>query len=202
MRLYFSPSACSLCPHIVLREAGLEFEPVRVNLAAKTTQDGADYRAINPKGYVPTLELDDGRVLTENPAVVQYLADLVPEKNLAPKAESFERYRLQEWLNFISTELHKQFSPLFREDTPEATREANRTKIRERLAYLSGQLKGKSYLMGETFSVADAYLFVTLRWTSKFNIDLPKWPNLVEYAARIEKRPAVQAALAFESSRG
>ncbi|HXF45426.1 MAG TPA: glutathione transferase GstA [Burkholderiaceae bacterium] len=198
MKLYYSPGACSLSPHIVLRELGLPFTPVKVDLKSKRTADGADYLTINGKGYVPALELDDGQVLTEGPAIVQYLADRKPEARLAPPNGTLERYRLQEWLNFISTELHKQFSPLFAPNTPDATKEAQRERLANRFDWLSKQLAGKQYLLGNDFSVADAYLFTVLNWCGYVGLDLAKWPVLAQYHARVAARPAVREALKAE----
>jgi glutathione S-transferase len=200
MKLYFSPGACSLSPHIVAREAGLPVELVKVDLRQKKTADGSDFTAINPKGYVPALQLDDGSLLTEGPAIVQYLADRKPELGLAPQAGSIERYRLQEWLTFIGTELHKQFSPLFAPTTPEDIRKAQIEKLQKRFAYTAGQLAGRPYLMGSQFTVADAYLFVTLSWAEMMKIDLGALPVLQEYKVRVAGRAKVQEALAAEQA--
>jgi glutathione S-transferase len=200
MKLYFAPFACSLSPHIALREAGLAFELARVDLRAGKTSDGADYSAINAKGYVPALELDNGQVLTEGPAIVQYIADLKPESKLAPAQGSFERYRLQEWLNFISTEIHKQFSPMFSPTLPEPQRAQAIKKIKRRLAHVEEQLKERAFLLGEQFSVADGYLFTVLRWTQTVRIDISEFTRLSAYLARIAERPAVLAALASETA--
>ena len=197
MKLYYSPGACSLSPHIILREAGYQFDLEKVDLAAKTTAGGEDFTKVNPKGYVPVLQLDDGQLLTENLAIDEYLADHKQESGLAPKTGTFERYRLIEWLAFISTEIHKQFSPLFKPDTPDATRQSQKDLLAKRLDYVAGQLKGKQFLLGE-FSVADAYLFTVLRWTGRLKIDLDRWPLLQTYIARVEARPQVQAALKAE----
>ena len=198
MKLYYSPGACSLSPHIVLRELGEPVTLVKVDLKTKRTETGADYLAINGKGYVPALELDDGQVLTEGPAIVQYLADRKPEAGLAPAGGTMERYRLQEWLNFISTELHKQFSPLFAPDTPDAVKQAQQQRLANRFDWLSKQLEGKNWLLGARFSVADAYLFIVLNWCRFFGIELAKWPVLAQYQARVAARPAVQEALRAE----
>jgi glutathione S-transferase len=198
MKLYFSPGACSLSPHIVLREAGLSFSLEKVDLRSKQTAGGHDYKTINPKGAVPALELDDGQILTEGPAVVQYLADLAPEKQLAPPAGSMPRYRLMEWLNFISTELHKGFSPLFNPAMPEEAKKLTLERLLSRFDYLATQLQAGPYLLGSQFTVADAYLFVMLRWSGAFSIELSRWPALEAYFKRVEQRPAVQAALAAE----
>jgi glutathione S-transferase len=198
MKLYFSPGACSLSPHIVLCEAGLHFELDQVGLDTKQTASGKDFTAINPKGYVPALQLDNGQLLTEGPAIVQYIADLVPEKHLAPAAGSMERYRLMEWLNFISTELHKTFSPLFNRKTPEDTQNAAREILTKRVSFVSKQLDNSSYLCGDQFSVADAYLFTVLSWSRHVKFDLAPWPAVVAYLERVGARPAVHAAMAAE----
>jgi len=200
MKLYFSPGACSLSPHIALREAGLSFDLEQVDLKTKKTKSGADFREINPKGYVPALQLDDGQVLTEGPAIVQYVADRKPESGLAPAAGTLARYRLQEWLNYISTELHKAFGPLFNPKTPAEQKEQIKEGLGARFDYLSKHLGNQPYLMGEAFTVADGYLFTVLRWTKMVEIDLTKWPVLAAYVARIGDRPAVHAALAAEKS--
>ena len=197
MKLYYSPGACSLSPHIVLNEAGLAYELEKVNLGKHRTADGADFYAINPKGYVPALELDGGQLLTEGPAIVQYLADRKPESKLAPPAGTLERYRLIEWLNFISTELHKQFGPLFH-NAGEEIKDRQRALIGKRFDYVEAQLAGKPYLLGDTFTVADAYLFTMLTWTKHAGIDLGRWPALNDYFARVGARPQVQATLRQE----
>ncbi len=198
MKLYMSPGACSLSPHIVLQEAGLPFEIEKVNLKTKETETGGDYRAVNPKGAVPALRLDDGEVLTEGPAIVQYLADRKPEAKLAPAAGTKERYRLQEWLNYVTSELHKGFSPLFNPKAPDEWKVVVKENLGLRFDYLSKQLDGKKYLMGDGFSVADAYLFTILNWTRPTGIDLGKWPVLKDYCARVAARPAVHKALVAE----
>lgn len=198
MKLYYSPGACSLSPHIVLREAGLAFDLEKVDLKTKQTETGADYRAVNPKGYVPALLLDDGSILTEGPAIVQYVADLAPERGLAPTAGTPERYRLMEWLNFISTELHKGFGALFNPQAPADWKTFVRGLIGQRLDYVAAQLADGSYLMGETFTVPDAYLFTILGWGRWTDIDVGRWPTLKTYAERIAGRQAVRAALAAE----
>ncbi len=198
MKLFYSPSACSLSPHIVFREAGLDIALEKVDLRAHRTAGGQDFYVINPKGYVPALQLDDGSLLTEGPAIVQYLADLKPQSGLAPANGTLDRYRLQEWLNYISTEFHKSFSPLFNPTTPAEARQAQMTVISNRLDFLARALEGKSYLMGNTFTVADAYLFTVLSWTPFVKIDLASWPALKEYHSRIALRPAVQKALEAE----
>lgn len=198
MKLYFSPGACSLSPHIALREAGLPFELEQVNLRTKQTKDGSDYRAINPKGQVPVLKLDDGQLLTEGPAIVQFIADQKPQSKLAPANGTIERYRLQEWLNHITSELHKSFTPLFNSKTVPETKAAFIEAIGGRFDLISKHLENRQYLMGDTFTVADGYLFTILNWTGHVGIDLAKWPVLKAYQARVAARPAVHAALVAE----
>ncbi len=198
MKLYYSPGACSLSPHIVLNESGLAFEPVLASTKTHKLQDGTDYYTINPKGYVPLLELDNGERLTEGPAIVQYIADQVPDKKLAPPAGTMARYRLMELLNFISTELHKSFSPLFNPAMPEEGKKVYRERLMSRYQYIDQQLVGKSYLMGNNFSVADAYLFVTASWGKHVGVDLSGFANLMAFMDRMGKRPSVQAALKAE----
>ncbi len=198
MKLYYSPGACSLAPHIVLCELDLDFDLVRVDLATKRTASGEDFRKINPLGYVPALELNDSTVLLEGPAIVQYLADLVPEANLAPRPGDFQRYLLQQWLNFIASELHKGFSPLFWPDLPEEAKTIFRRRLNERLTFAANHLATQNYLLGQTFSVADAYLFVVLSWRNYIGLDLAPWPGLLTYSDRIAQRPAVQQALKEE----
>ncbi len=198
MKLYFSPGACSLSPHIVLRELGLPFETVQVDLKTKRTSDGSDFWKINPKGYVPTLQLDDGSILTEGPAIVQYLADRKPDAGLAPANGSFARYRLQEWLNFISTELHKQFSPLFNPATPEPVKRAQQERLAMRFGEIVAAMGSAPWLMGDAFTVADAYLYTVLTWAAYVGVDLAPFPALQAYMQRVEARPAVRATLAAE----
>ncbi|HUW36239.1 MAG TPA: glutathione transferase GstA [Rhodocyclaceae bacterium] len=198
MKLYHKPGACSLSPHIVLREAGLAFELERVDLASKKTGSGGDYLGVNPKGYVPALALDDGQLLTEGPAIVQYLADLAPEKHLAPPAGTMARVRLQEWLNFIASELHKGFSPLYNPRAPEEWKGVARELLAKRIALVAERLTGRDYLMGDDFTVADAYLFTVLNWAGFAQVDLSPWPVLGAYQARVAARPAVRAALQAE----
>ncbi len=198
MKLYYSPAACSLSPHIVLRELGLSFSLVKVDTKTKKTEDGRDFLQINGKGYVPVLELDDGQRLTEGPAIVQYLADRKPDAALAPPNGTLERYRLQEWLNFITSEVHKQFSPLFDPTASDDLKQRQRTRLASRFDWLSAELKGKDYLTGRQFTVADAYLFTVLNWCQWTGIDLAKWPVLKEYVARVAARPAVQEAMKAE----
>jgi glutathione S-transferase len=198
MKLYYSPGACSLSPHIAFREAGLPVTLVKVNTKTHQLDDGSDYYAINPKGYVPLLELDGGERLSEGPAIVQYLADRNPAAGLAPPEGTIERYRLQEWLNFITSELHKQFGPMFASDTPAEYKEILKKKLAKRLDWLAGELKGKDYLLGKQFTVADGYLYTILRWTGFVGIDLAKWPALAAYASRVAARPKVHEALIAE----
>ncbi|QCR35618.1 glutathione transferase GstA [Nissabacter sp. SGAir0207] len=200
MKLYFAPMACSLSPHIILRELNLPFELIRINNKTKRTADGQDFRTINPKGYVAALVLDNGEVLTEGPAILQYLADLVPAGGLAPAAGSWERVRLQEMLNFITTEIHGGSAPLFNSELPEEVQSLFRRKLFTRLDYLAERLAEQDYLMPGEFSVADAYLFTVLQWLPVFNIDVQQWPALAAFIARIKTRPAVQAALAAEEA--
>ena len=197
-KLYYSPGACSLSPHIVLREAGLPFDLVLTSTKTHKLADGTDYYTINPKGYVPLLELNDGQRLSEGPAIVQYIADQVPASQLAPAAGTMERYRLMEWLNFITSELHKGFSPLFNPAMPEEAKVMARAKLTERLGWVETQLEGKDYLMGATFTVADAYLFTVAGWGKHVGVDIAPMKNLSAYMGRVAARPAVQAALKAE----
>jgi glutathione S-transferase len=197
MKLYYAPGACSLSPHIVSREAGIPLELQKVSTKDKTMEGGGDYWQVNAKGYVPALDLGNGQVLTEGPAIVQYLADQKPESGLAPKAGTIERYRVQEWLNFVTSEIHKSFSPLFRPTTPDEYKTISRENLARRFDWLDQQLAGKDYLTGK-FSVADAYLFTVLRWTKPLQIDMARWPNLVKYLERVGARPKVQEALKAE----
>lgn len=198
MKLYYAPGVCSLSPHIALEEAGLKHTLVKTDIRAKKIDGGSDYTTINPLGYVPALGLDDGTILTEGPAIVQYIADQAPEKKLAPANGTPARYRLQSWLNFISTEMHKGFSPLFNAQMPDAAKQLARERLAGRFAYLEGHLAKNAYLMGEAFSVADAYCFTVLRWTVPSKIDLAPYPNLQAYMKRVEARPGVQAAMKAE----
>ena len=198
MKLYYSPGACSLSPHIALKESGLAFEAIAAPTKTHKLADGTDYYTINPLGYVPLLVLDDGRQLREGPAIVQYIADLVPVKNLAPANGTWERYKLQEWLNTIGTELHKGFSPLFTPGMPDEAKAMAKTRLNGRLQWVDGELAGKSYLLGDTFSVADGYLFVVVGWSKHVGIDISGLPNLSAFLARVGGRPAVQEALRAE----
>lgn len=198
MKLFFAPGACSLSPHIVLRESDLQFEIEQVDLKDKKTKSGKDYLAINPKGQVPALVLDNGELLTEGSVIVQYVADQKPGAGLIPGAGSLERYRIQEWLNFIGSELHKTFGPIFRPTTPDAFKALSREVLAKRFDYLNGCLAGRQYLAGDKFSVADAYLFTVLRWSPRVEIDLAKWPNLKAYVDRVAARPKVQETMKAE----
>ncbi len=198
MKLYYAPGACSLAPHIALREAGLPHRLEKVDLAARTTEGGTDYASINPKGYVPALALDDGQVLTEVSAVVQYVADQAPGSGLAPPPGTPERYKLLEWLGFIATELHKGFGPLWKSDTPDAYKPIVRDNLAKRFGYLDGQLVDRDHLMGSGFTVADAYCFTVLNWTNLHGIDLAAFPNVGAYVGRVAARPKVQQALREE----
>jgi glutathione S-transferase len=195
VKLFYSPGACSLSPHIVLREVGLPYKLERVDLKTHTTAGGADFYGINGKGSVPVLQLDDGRILTEGPAIVQYLADRKPDAKIAPPAGTFERSELQEWLNYISTEVHKLLGLLFNPKLPADFRLVVLDNASKRFDFLAKRLAGRQYLLGDTFSVADAYLYTMLRWTHLFKIDLGKWPVLQDYMARVAARPAVKEAL-------
>jgi glutathione S-transferase len=200
MKLYYAPGACSLSPHIVLREAERQFDLERVDLESHRTASGSDFLLINPKGYVPALQLDGpgSPILTEGPAIVQYIADLAPDAHLAPPNGTFARYHLQEWLNFLQGELHKQFGTLKHDKLPRAAVETVRGRLGDRLLYLQDVLSDRAFLMGESFTVADAYLFTMLQWCGQHGIDLGLYPNLDDYEVRIANRPAVQAALAAE----
>jgi len=198
MKLYFAPGACSLSPHIVLLEAGLPFDKIKIDNKTKTMDGSGDYRTVNPLGYVPLLELDDGTRITEGPAIVQWIADKVPEKGLAPPNGTLERTRLQSWLNFVTSELHKSFSPLFNPSMPEEAKAIFRERLATRFAYVDKHLAQNDYLMGKSFSVADAYLFVVTNWTTPLKIDLSGYPNLLAYRKRVGARPAVQAAMKAE----
>jgi glutathione S-transferase len=198
MKLYYSPGACSLSPHIALCEAGLAFERVLASTKTHKLPDGTDYYSINPLGYVPLLELDDGTRLREGPAIVQYVADQVPEKKLAPPNGTLPRYKLQEWLTFISTELHKNFSPLFNPNMPAEAKTISKDRLTSRIGWVNEQLAGKSFVMGEDFTVADGYLFVVMNWTKPMNIDLAPYPHIQAWHARIAARPAVQEAMKAE----
>ena len=198
MKLYYSPGACSLSPHIVLLEAGLPYTLEKLDFKTKKTEKGTDYSTINSKGSVPALQLDDGKILTEGPAIVQYLADQKPDSGLAPRAGTFERYQLMEILNYITAEVHKGFGPLFNPETSAEGKAAAKAGLAKKFDWLSGFLGSKTYVMGNTFTVADAYLFTVLSWTGHVGIDLTKWPVLAAYHSRIAQRPKVQQALKEE----
>ncbi|SFB83762.1 glutathione S-transferase [Polaromonas sp. OV174] len=198
MKLYYSPGACSLSPHITLHEAGLKFEHIQAPTKTHKLDDGTDYYSINPLGYVPLLELDDGTRLTEGPAIVQYIADQVPEKKLAPANGTVARAQLQAWLNFIGTEVHKGFGPLFNPATPAEYKTMLIAKLLERLQWVDGQLAGKSYLMGEAFSVADPYLFTVTNWADFVGLDISGFANIAAFRERMAARPAVQTAMREE----
>lgn len=198
MKLYYSPGVCSLSPHIALREAGLPFEAIKVDYASKQLPGGGDFRRLQPLGYVPLLELDNGELLAEGPAIVQYIADLKPEAGLAPPAGTLARYRLQEWLGFINSELHKAYSSLFDASYPSELKAAIRDKLATRLDRVAGKLQGRPWLLGEQFSVADGYLFTVLEWSRFVDIDLARWPVLQAFVERTRQRPAVRAALRAE----
>lgn len=198
MKLYFSPGACSLSPHIVLHEAGLAHTIEKVDLATKQTANGKDFRTINSKGYVPALETDSGAILTEGPAIVQYLADQAPDKLLAPAHGTIERYQMMSWLNFIGTEIHKNYSPMFKPTSTDEIKDLARSNLAQRYAYINTMLEGRDYLGGERFSVADVYLFVVTNWAGKVNVDLSAFPNLQAFQKRIASRPAVQQAMRTE----
>ena len=198
MKLYFSPGACSLAPHIVLFESGLPFTTEQVDLRTKITAGGADYTTINPNGYVPALELKDGTVLTEGPAIIQFLADLAPASNLAPANGTLERYQLASLLNFIASEIHKNLSMLFHREMGEPLQRDRRAVLAQRFAYLEQQLTGKDFLTGDTFTVADAYLFTVMNWAGHLKIDLSDFSQLQAYLARVAMRPSVQQALRAE----
>ena len=198
MKLYYSPGACSLSPHIALHESGLAHTALRAPTKTHQLDDGTDYYTINPLGYVPLLELDDGTRLAEGPAIVQYIADQVPDKKLAPANGTIERYKLQSWLSFIGTELHKGFSPLFNPATPAEYKTVVISKLMSRMGWVNEQLEGKQYLMGDDFSVADGYLFTVTNWTTPLGIDISALAHLGAYRARVAARPGVQAAMRHE----
>jgi glutathione S-transferase len=198
MRLYFTPGTCSLAPHIVAREAGADIELVKVDLASKLTEQGDDYRAVNPKGSVPALVLDDGSVLTEAAVVIQYLADGAPESGLIPPAGTFDRYIAQQWLNYVATELHKGFGPLWHKETPAEMRRIVKEQLAAKFGFLDQELAKRPFLTGHSFGVADAYAFTILGWAKYMAIDLGRWPNLTAFLARIEARPKVRETLVAE----
>jgi len=198
MKLYYSPGACSLSPHIALRESGVSFELEQVDLKTKKTNSGADFLKINPKGYVPVLQLDDGQTLTEAAVMVQYIADKKPEAKLLPPAGTSERYRAQEWLNYVATEIHKGVGALFNPKLTDPWKEVLRESVAPKFDYLTKRLEGRSYAFGDSFSAVDGYLFTILGWPQYVGIDLAKWPVLASYSEKIAQRPAVQAALKAE----
>jgi glutathione S-transferase len=198
MKLFYASGACSLSPHIVAQELGIELSLQKVDLKTKTMASEGDFLAVNPKGSVPALQLDDGQILTEGPVIVQYLADLEPEKGLAPPAGTLARYRLQEWLGYINSELHKSYSPLFRPDTPAETRAERQAYLNRRYTLVEKHLAGHPYLMGEHFTVADAYLFTVTNWAGTVKLDLSPFPHLRSFQERIAARPAVKAAMRAE----
>ena len=198
MKLYYSPGACSLSVHIALKESGLDFVSIAAPTKTHKLADGTDYYAINPLGYVPLLVLDDGNQLREGPAIVQYIADQVPSKNLAPSNGTFARYKLQEWLTFIGTELHKGFSPLFTPGMPEEARDMAKTRLASRLQWLEGELANTHYLMGDIFTVADGYLFTVTNWPQYVGLDLSAYPNLLAFRSRVSARPKVIEAMKAE----
>jgi glutathione S-transferase len=196
--LYFAPGACSLSPHIALREAGLPFTLEQVDLGTKKTRSGADFLKVSAKGQVPVLQFDGGEQLTEGPAIVQYIADQAPAAGLAPTNGTVARYHLQEWLNYVTSELHKGFSPLFNPKTPDAYKAMVKENLAARFTHLDKHLAGRQYLLGDKFSVADAYCFTVVGWSKYHDIDLGKWPNLKAYMDRVAARPKVQEAMKAE----
>src|SRR5215212_3270769 len=198
MKLYYSPGACSLSPHMALLEAGLPYDLVKVDLRAKKLENGEDYLKVNPKGQVPALGLDNGELMTEGPVIVQMIADKAAGKNLAPARDSADRYKLQEWLNFISTELHKNFGPMFSPVLADEAKAFFKDRVMGKFKYLDGALAGRDYLMGKQFTVADGYLFTMLSWADRMKFDLSALPNLLAYKSRVAARPKVQEALTKE----
>jgi glutathione S-transferase len=198
MKLYYSPGACSLSPHIALLEAGLPFDLVKVDLRAKKLENGDDFLKVNPKGQVPALALDSGELVTEGPVIVQMIADKAVNKNLAPARDSAERYKLMEWLNFITTELHKNFGPMFSPILADDAKAFFKDRVMGKFKYVDSALAGKDYVMGKQFTVADAYLFTMLTWADRMKFDLSGLPNLAAYKARVGARPKVQEALTKE----
>lgn len=198
MKLYYMPGACSQASNIALREAGLKFELVKVDRRTKMAADGLDFNVVNPKGYVPAITVDTGETLTENVTVLQYIADQAPAAKLTPPFGTMERYRLMEWLSFINSEVHKNFSPMFHKDAAEGVREHALATLTKRLDYLQRALGSKTFLMGEQFTVADCYLFTVLNWAPAVKLDLGKWPELKRYVDRIHARPHVLEALGAE----
>jgi len=198
MKLYYSPGTCALASHIALEEAKLPYTAVKVDLATKRTADGGDYLAVNEKGYVPTLVLDDGGILTENAIVLQYIADQNPGTDLAPAHGTFERYRLGEWLNYLASEIHKGFGPLWNAQSPQETKDTAKRNLAKRFAYIEKRLASTPFLMGDTFTIADAYLFAMLNWPEHLGVDISPFPKLRDFRARVKSRPAVQKAMRDE----
>ena len=198
MKLYYSPGSCSLASHVALLASEIKFEVEQVDTKAKKTKSGKDYSKINSKGYVPCLETNDGHFLTEGAVILQYIADQAPDKKLLPKSGTWDRYRAQEWLNFIATEIHKNYSPLWNKDLPEATKKAAIERLTNRIDWLSQQLKPGQFLMGSHFTVCDAYLFTVLNWSRSVKFDLTKWPNLMGYVEKVTNLPAVHSAMKAE----
>ena len=198
MKLYYSPGACSLSPHIVLKACGIDYQLIKVDLKTKKIETGEDFYKINPKGSVPVLTLDNGEILTEGPAIVQYIADLNPTSKLVPEAGKWERYRLQEWLNYISAEIHKTIGSLFKANLSEEAKQATIELLNKRFTFLESTLSKQPFLMGKDFSVADAYLFTVLRWNDLFKLNLDNWPSVIKYITTVRALPAVQAALKEE----
>jgi glutathione S-transferase len=198
MQLYFAPGVCSLASHIALREAGASFDLVKADIKAHKLADGGDFYAVNSKGSVPVLRLDDGQLLTEGPAILQYIADKFPASKLAPANGTLERTRVQEWLNFVTSELHKTFTPLFDQKADPKVKEYFQAVLAKKLEWLNGALAGKAYLTGNEFTIADAYAFVVINWTNFLGIDLAKYPNVQQFQGRVAARPKVQEALAAE----
>lgn len=198
MKLFYSPGACSQAPHIILHEAGLPHDSAKVDLRAKKLDDGSDYLRINPKGAVPALQLDDGQVLTENAVILQYIADKAGAFELLPQPGDMQRYRVLEWVNFVATELHKSFGPLFNPAAGDETKQLARDLIAKKLDFVEGQLGDGPYLLGDRFTLPDAYLFVMLGWTGGQGIDLNRWPKLAAFRDRIAQRESVREVLAFE----
>jgi len=198
MKLYFSPGVCSLAPHIALREAGLPFTLELVDTGTKRTASGADYLSVNPNGYVPAFEAEPGFILTEGPAIMQYIADRAPESGLAPPPGSAQRYRLQSWLNFITSEIHKGFSPLFKPGMPAEAKTMFKEQLAQRFDHVEKHLAQHDYLLGNSFSIADAYLFVTTGWSGFVGIDLKRWPAILAFRERVQSRPSVQEAMRAE----
>ncbi|MEH2523693.1 MULTISPECIES: glutathione transferase GstA [unclassified Bradyrhizobium] len=198
MKLYYTPGACSLSPHIALLEAGLPYDLVKVDLRAKKLENGDDFLKVNPKGQVPVLALDSGELVTEGPVIVQMIADKAAAKNLAPARDSADRYKLLEWLNFITTELHKSFGPMFSPLLADDAKAFFKDRVMGKFKYVDSQLAGRDYLMGSQFTIADGYLFTMLTWADRMKFDLSEMPNLLAYKARIAARPKVQEALTKE----